>query len=57
MPPPPGTTITWYSEPLIVPSVLAYAFLLALVTALISSVYPAHKASRLEIAEALRRAG
>ena len=57
MPPPPGATMTWFSEPVVVPGVLAYAFLLSLTTALISSVYPAYKASRLEVAEALRHAG
>ena len=54
MPPPPGATITWHSEPLIDPPTLAFAFGLSLATALISSWYPAQKASRLEIAEALR---
>lgn len=54
MPPPPGTTITWVSEPMLVPSVLIFAFILSLITSLVSSLYPAYKASRLEIAEALR---
>lgn len=54
MPPPPGATITWHSEPLIDPPTLAFAFGLSLATALISSWYPAQKASRLEIAQALR---
>ncbi|HBH96966.1 MAG TPA: ABC transporter permease, partial [Candidatus Omnitrophica bacterium] len=54
MPPPPGATITWHSEPLIDPPTLVFAFGLSLATALISSWYPAQKASRLEIAEALR---
>ena len=54
MPPPPGATMVWTSEPRVVPSVLLYAFGLSLVTALISSWYPAYRASRLEIAEALR---
>ncbi len=57
MPPPPGATMPWFSEPLIVPDVLLYAFGLALMTSLLSSVYPAYKASRLEVAEALRHAG
>lgn len=56
MPPPPGATLSWLSEPIVVPSVLAFAFFLSVVTALISSCCPAYKASRLEIAEALRRA-
>jgi len=55
MPPAPGTAITWFSEPIIVWSGLIFAFFLSIITALISSLYPAYKASRLEIAEALRR--
>ena len=54
MPPPPGATMHFLSEPKIVPSMLKFAFILAIVTALISSLYPAYKASRLEIADALR---
>lgn len=54
MPPPPNLTFAWVSEPMIVPSVVMFAFFLSLLTSLISSLYPAHKASRLEIAEALR---
>ncbi len=57
MPPAPGATVPWLSQPRIVPSTLLLAFLLSLVTSLISSLYPAHKASRLEIAQALRHAG
>jgi len=54
MPPPPGATMTWVSEPIIVPSVLAFALALSVVTSLISAFYPAYQASRLGIAEALR---
>jgi len=54
MPPPPGATMTWLAEPLIVPSVLVFAFVLSVVTAVVSSSYPAYNASRLEIAQALR---
>ncbi len=54
MPPPPGATIYWTAAIRIVPGVFAFSFALALVTALFSSVYPAYKACRLEIAEALR---
>lgn len=55
MPPPPGATINWHSEPLIDSSSLIFSFVLSIVTALISSWYPALKASRLEIATALRQ--
>jgi putative ABC transport system permease protein len=54
MPPAPNMTFHWVSEPKIVPAILIFAFLLSLVTALLSSLYPAYKASRLEIADALR---
>lgn len=54
MPPAPGSTITWLSKPMVVPSVLVFAFGLSVVTAVVSAAYPAYRASRLEIAEALR---
>ena len=54
MPPPPGATMTWISEPLLAPPMLLLAFVLSLITAIISSVQPAYAASRLEIAQALR---
>lgn len=54
MPPPPGATIYWTAQIEIVPGILAFTFVLAVVTSVISSCYPAFKASRLEIADALR---
>ncbi|HTY44626.1 MAG TPA: FtsX-like permease family protein [Patescibacteria group bacterium] len=54
MPPPPGTTMFWLSEPKVVPSMLVLAFVVSLFTAVVSSLYPAYRASRLEIADALR---
>ncbi|HNX82574.1 MAG TPA: FtsX-like permease family protein [Candidatus Omnitrophota bacterium] len=54
MPPPPGATMSFLSTPKVVPSMLLFSFVLSVVTALISSLYPAYTASRLEIAEALR---
>lgn len=54
MPPPPGATMTWTASIGIVPEVFAFVFVLAIVTAFFSSVYPAIKASKLEISEALR---
>lgn len=54
MPPPPGGTFKWLSQPMIVPSVLVFSFILSVITSLISALYPAYRASQLEIAEALR---
>jgi putative ABC transport system permease protein len=54
MPPPPGATMFWLSEPKVVPSMLVLAFVISIVTSVISSLYPAYRASRLEIADALR---
>jgi len=54
MPPAPGATFNWLSQPKVVPSVLIFTFLLSLFTSLISSLFPAYKASKLEIASALR---
>jgi putative ABC transport system permease protein len=54
MPPAPGITFTWLSRPMIVPSAIVFAFVLSFITAVVSSLYPAYKASRLEIADALR---
>lgn len=54
MPPPPGTTTYWTARISIVPEVFAFSFVLAVATSVISSIYPALKASRLEIADALR---
>ena len=50
----PGTTIAWVAKIAIVPRIFAGAYAMSLGAALFSSVYPAVKASRLEIAEALR---
>lgn len=54
MPPPPGAAMSWLSEPMVVPSVLLQAFLLSLVTSLLSSYLPGRRASRFDIADALR---
>lgn len=54
MPPPPGATIYWTAKIKIVPSILVFSFAMAVSAAVISSCFPAFKASRLEIAEALR---
>ncbi|MEW6327816.1 MAG: FtsX-like permease family protein [Thermodesulfobacteriota bacterium] len=54
MPPPPGATVGWVAHIRIVPQLLFSSFLIALVSSLLSSFYPAFKASRLVIADALR---
>ena len=56
MPPPAGSTTTWLSEPMVVPSVVAGAIVLSIATALVSSLVPAWRAARLEPADALRHA-
>ena len=54
MPPPPGSTRGFVAQIMIVPEVLAQAFRLSIITALLSSLYPAWRASRLNVVEALR---
>lgn len=54
MPPPPGATMPWVSEPRIVLTSVVFAFMTSILTALVSSLYPAYSASRLEIADCLR---
>jgi len=54
MPPPPGSTRGFIATFNVVPHVLFRAFRLAVLTALLSSLYPAMKASRLRVVEALR---
>jgi putative ABC transport system permease protein len=55
MPPPPGMARAFVGEILVTPGLGSDALLLAGVTALVASVYPAWKASRMVIAEALRQ--
>ena len=54
MPSPPGSTVHWIAHVAIVPDVYVFAFLMAVMTALISSVFPAWRASHLVTADALR---
>ena len=54
MPPPPGATIQWTAFIKIVPNILVSSFIIAVSASVISSVYPAFKASNLIITDALR---
>lgn len=54
MAPPPGSTRAFIARIWVIPSVLGLAFTLSLMTALLSSFYPAFRASRLHVVEALR---
>jgi putative ABC transport system permease protein len=54
MPPPPGQTREFTAEMIVTAPLVAEAVLLALVTALAAAAYPAWKASRIPIVDALR---
>lgn len=54
MPPPPGMTEGYTGAIMLTPGLAAQAFLLALTTTLLASIYPAWRASRMEIVDALR---
>jgi putative ABC transport system permease protein len=54
MPPPPGMAHGYTGQILITPRLAVEAFALAVVTTLVASLFPAWKASRLVIVEALR---
>lgn len=54
MPPPPGMEVGYTAQVTLGAALVRDAFLLALVTALLASLYPAWKASRLPIVDALR---
>lgn len=54
MPAPPGYTRGYYAFIAFVPSVAIMAFLTSVCTALVSSIFPAYRASRLEVVAALR---
>lgn len=53
LPPPPGYTVGYRLEIMMQPSVLIPAALIAIVTATLSSIVPAFKASRMKIVDAL----
>jgi putative ABC transport system permease protein len=54
MPPPPGMAHGYIGQVKVTPDLAASAFVLATVTAIVASVYPAWRASRLAIVDALR---
>jgi len=54
MPPPPGHSEGYNGEIILTGAIALKAFSLAVVTALLASLYPAWKASRMQIVEALR---
>jgi len=54
LPPPPGSTRGFAVQIFVVPEVLGQAFRLSLVTAALASLYPAWRAARLNVVEALR---
>lgn len=54
MPPPPGATMQWLSTPLIVVSTVVWTFCMAVAVGAASALYPAYKASRMQITTALR---
>lgn len=56
MPPAPGMESGFLAHIRVTPQLAMSAFLIAVVSAVIASLYPAWKASRLEIVDALRRA-
>jgi putative ABC transport system permease protein len=55
LPPPPGRSLAGVARVMVVPAVLWQSMWLAVIATVVSSVYPAVKAARLEIAEALRQ--
>lgn len=54
MPPAPGMTMGFVAAIRITPGIVVDAFLLAMITTLLASIYPAWRASRLVIVDALR---
>ncbi len=54
MPPSPGLTFNWLSQPKPAISSYVFVFFLSVFSAFISSTFPAYKASELEVATALR---
>ena len=55
MPPPPGMDVGFVGEVLVTTTLIAHGFLLAAAGSTLATAYPAWKASRLRIVDALRR--
>jgi putative ABC transport system permease protein len=54
MPPPPGATMDWIAEPALIPRNMLLVFILSVVTSVIAAIFPAKKAAKMQIAQALR---
>lgn len=54
MPPPPASTRPFTARVDIVSSILYFSFLLSVIASVIAAIFPAYKASRLQIVDALR---
>ena len=54
MPPSPGTNVGWLSHPMVVPRILFSTLMFSILIGGISAFYPAYRASRLVITDALR---
>ncbi len=54
MPPPPASTRSFIAQVDIIPSILLFAFSISVASAVLASIYPAFRASRLRIVDALR---
>lgn len=55
MPPPPNADLGYTSHILIVPEVIALAFVIGVIAAILASLLPARRTSRMDISEALRQ--
>ena len=54
MPPPPGMAVGFTGEIMLTPGLMLMSFLVAFIAACVATVYPAVKASKLNIVDALR---
>ena len=54
MPPPPGWTVGYLGEVLVTGPILLTAFVITACTTLLAGLYPARKASRMNVVDALR---